>query len=128
MNIGLKGIKKTIVNDTNTAKAVGSGSLSVFGTPCMIALMEASACECINAYLEENQSSVGTMINATHVSATPIGLEVYAESELVEIDGKRLVFNISAFDTKGLIGKAVHERFIINCDKFLERTNSKLNT
>ncbi len=128
MKIGIKGIKKETVNNTNTAKAVGSGSLEVFGTPSMIALMEASACECINSFLEENQSTVGTVINASHLSATPIGLEVYAESELVEIDGKRLVFNILAYDTKGLIGKATHERFMINCDKFMERASSKLSS
>ncbi len=113
------------VDDTNTAKAVGSGSLEVFATPAMIALMEKTACKCIENALEEGTTTVGTKINAEHIAATPVGLEVTCVCELAAVNGRCLEFKIEAFDKAGLIGRAIHERFIVQSEKFLAKTYQK---
>ncbi len=93
----------------------------------MIALMEKAASIAVQNYIDEDSSTVGTMINVKHMAATPIGLNVTARAELVEVDGKRLVFNVEAFDEKGKIGEGQHERFIINAQRFISKAKSKLN-
>lgn len=123
------GIKNTItikVTEDLTAAAVGSGVLKVYGTPCMIALMEKTACESVAPYLEEGWGSVGTELNIKHVAATPVGMEVRCESELIEVDGRRLVFSVKVFDEVGLIGEGTHERFTVNNVKFQAKTDAKL--
>jgi len=126
MEIGAK-FKVTIrVTENDTAKAHGSGTLDVLATPRMIALMEESAYKCIDKYLENGQSSVGTYLDVKHLSATPVGMEVYAESEIIEVDGRRVVFSVKAYDEKGLIGEGKHERFIIFSERFLSKTYQKL--
>ena len=126
MNIGIKGFKEITVTKELTAISMGSGDLEVYATPAMIALMEGTASESVKAELEEGQGSVGTSIAIKHFAATPIGMRVRCESELVDIDGRRLVFKIEAFDEKDKIGEGTHERFIISNDKFQTKTNSKL--
>ena len=125
MEIGIKGRVETVVNDTNTAKFVGSGSLDVFATPNMIGLMEQAAQASVAPYLEEGQGTVGTKIEITHDAATPLGMKVWAESELIEIDRRRLVFEVKAYDEAGLIGQGRHESFIIQNEKFLAKVNAK---
>ena len=127
MEIGAK-FKVTIkVEEKDTAMAHGSGTLAVLATPRMIALMEESAYKCIDKYLEEGQSSVGTYLDVKHLSATPVGMKVYAESEITEIDGRRVVFSVKAFDEKGIIGEGKHERFIVLSEKFIAKTYQKLD-
>ena len=126
MIVGLKGQASTLVEREDTALEVGSGSLLVYATPCMVALMEGAACDAIAACLPDDKTSVGTMLNIKHLSATPVGLEVRAEAELVEIDGSKLSFKICAYDESGLIGEGVHERFIVATQRFLDKTYSKL--
>ena len=121
LEIGLKGKVETVVSHLNTAKSMGSGDLDVFATPCMIALMEKSANESILPFLEDGQGSVGTLISTSHISPTALGGKVTAESEIVEIDRKRIVFRVKAFDDKGLIGEGRHERFIIDNKKFMSK-------
>lgn len=123
---GIKGNYSVTVTTENTAKAAGSGTLEVFGTPYMLALMEKTCYESVAPYLEEGQGTVGTLANITHSAATPMGMTVRCESELIEVDRKRLVFEVKAYDEAGLIGEGTHERFIITEDKFLARTNAKL--
>jgi len=125
MELGIKGRVETVVDHSNTAKFAGSGELDVFATPNMIALMEQAAQASVAPYLEEGQGTVGTMISVTHDAATPLGMKVWAESELVELDRRRLVFEVCAFDECGAIGKGRHERFIINNEKFLAKVNAK---
>ena len=122
---GLKGRAELIVAHENTAAAVGSGLVPVFGTPFMIALMENAAVNAITPHLAEGEGSVGTKLNVTHDAATPIGMKVWAEATIVEVDKKRLAFEVVAFDEAGPIGKGTHERFIINTEKFLAKTNAK---
>ena len=125
MEIGIKGQVETVVNENNTAKFVGSGSLDVFATPNMIGLMEQAAQASVAPFLEEGQGTVGTKIAVSHDAATPLGMKVRAESELIEIDRRRLVFEVKAYDECGLIGQGRHERFIIQNEKFLAKVNAK---
>ena len=126
VTVGLKGRAETVVNDANTAQAACSGALPVFGTPFMCALMEEAAWKSIAPHLEPGQSTVGTKLEISHDSATPVGMKVWAESEVVEVDGKRLVLKVSAFDEKGLIGQGTHQRFIVTDERFLAKTAQKL--
>lgn len=125
LEVGIKGKDTVEVVYENTATAVGSGVLEVFATPMMIALMEKTACNSVAPYLEEGSGTVGTELNIKHVAATPIGMTVTCESELVEIDGRRLVFKVTASDEVGLIGEGMHERFIVNNEKFQTKANNK---
>ena len=125
MVIGTKGRVETVVDNSNTAKFAGSGSLDVFATPSMICLMEQAAQASVAEYLEEGKGTVGTKIAVTHDAATPLGMKVWAESELVEVDRRRLVFEVAAYDECGLIGRGTHERFIIDNEKFLAKVNAK---
>ena len=125
METGIKGRVETVVTNSNTAKFVGSGELEVFATPNMIALMEQAAQASVAPHLEDGQGTVGTMLTVTHDAATPLGMKVWAESELIEVDRRRLVFDVKAYDECGLIGQGRHERFIINNEKFIEKANAK---
>lgn len=123
---GLKGIAACTVERANTAAEMGSGSLLVFATPAMAAMMERAACEAIASELEEGWTSVGTRLELTHDAATPVGMEVRTEATLTAIDGRKLCFEIEAFDEKGPIGKCSHERFLVQAERFLNKTYEKL--
>lgn len=125
LKTGIIGEAKTVVSEKNTAIAYSSGSVPVFATPAMIALMENAALSSVQPYLPEGHTTVGIKISSSHSAATPVGMEVVAKSELVEIDGKRLVFTVTAFDAKDKIGEGTHERFIINEEKFLKKAQEK---
>ena len=127
MDTGIKGFKEIIVTKELTAMSMGSGDLDVYATPSMIALMEGTASESVKSELDEGQGSVGTSISVKHLAATPIGMRVRCESELIEASGRRLVFRVAAFDEKDKIGEGAHERFIISNDKFQSKANSKLS-
>ena len=124
--IGLKGRADDVVNEKNTAQAACSGALPVFGTPFMSALMEKASWTSIAPYLSENEGTVGTKLSISHLSATPMGVKVWAESEVTAVDGKRIELKVAAYDEKGLIGEGTHERFIITNDRFLSKANRKL--
>jgi predicted thioesterase len=121
MEIGKKLIIEKLVTETDTAAYYGSGLLNVFATPAMIALMEQSAYFLAKVSLPENQDTVGIEVNIKHTRATPLGVNVYAEAELIAIDGKKLTFNVVAFDEQGEIGRGVHMRYIINPAKYMNK-------
>ena len=125
LTAGIKGREETIVSEANSAKAMGSGTLNVFATPAMTALMEETAWKSVAPYLEEGCGTVGTLLNITHDAPTPFGMKVWCESELVEVDGRRLVFQVTAYDEKGRIGGGRHERFIIQNEKFQAKADKK---
>ena len=125
IEIGIKGRAETIVREYNTAMAVGSGLAPVFATPKMIALMEEACFKSVEPFLEVGQGTVGTKINVSHDAATPIGMKVWVESVLTEVDRRKLVFSVTAYDECGVIGKGTHERFIIDNEKFIAKANSK---
>ena len=123
---GIIGKKELTVTMDKTAAAVGSGLLDVFATPQMIALMEATASESVAPYLDEGSTSVGTLVNVSHVAATPVGMTVRCESELTDVEGRKLTFSVKAYDECGLIGEGTHERFVIFSEKFMAKANAKL--
>ena len=125
MEKGIKGFAETKSDEENTAAAMGSGNLEVFATPSMVALMEEAAAKSVQPFIGEDESTVGTLINVKHLSATPIGMSIHAESVLEEADGKRLIFSVKAFDDTGLIGEGTHERFIIDIHRFMKKTDGK---
>lgn len=126
ISIGMKGKVSSFVEREDTALEVGSGSLLVYATPCMVALMEGAACEAIAAALPEGKTSVGTALNISHLAATPVGLEVYAEAEVTEVDGNTITFALTAYDETGKIGEGTHKRAIITTQRFLDKVYSKL--
>lgn len=126
LRIGLKSEATIRVTEENTAVAYVSGGVKVFATPAMIGLMEKAALTSVDPLLEAGQTTVGIRVDVQHLSATPIGMQVTARSELVEIDGKRLVFRVEAYDERELIGRGTHERFIVAEERFLSRATAKL--
>lgn len=118
---GLTGTAETVVRETNTAIAMGSGSLQVFATPCMVALMEQAACNAVDPCFNDSESSVGTLVNVTHDAATGMGKKVTATATLTAVKGRKLVFEITAADEDKQIGKGTHERFIVNKEKFMAK-------
>ena len=126
ITVGLKGTASTLVEREDTAAEVGSGSLLVYATPCMVALMEGAACEAIADALPEGKTSVGIELNITHISATPVGLEVSAEAEVTAVDGSIITYQVTAYDEKGKIGEGTHKRAVITTERFLEKTYAKL--
>lgn len=125
LKAGLTGQAAVAVAKGNTAMEVGSGSVPVFATPMLVALMENAAINALAGRLEEGQTTVGTKVEIAHTAATPIGMTVTAQAELVEADGRRLVFHVSAADDAGPVGSGTHERFIVDVAKFLERVKQK---
>ena len=128
LKTGIKGTQTVIVTEENTAKTMGSGTLDVFATPAMIALMEKTAWTSIAPYLEEGEGSVGIKLEISHDAPTPLGMTITCESELVEVDGRRLVFSVTANDGKDTIGKGTHERFLIDEEKFQKKAFTKSNS
>ena len=126
LKTGIKGRKELVVTKENTAKSMGSGTLDVFATQAMIALMENTAYESVAGELEEGSGTVGTSLNVRHVSATPVGMKVVCETELIKVEGRALTFSVKAFDEAGLIGEGEHERFIIFNGKFQAKADNKL--
>lgn len=126
ITVGLRGEARTMTEREDTALEVGSGSLLVYATPCMIALMEGAACEAIAEVLPEDKTSVGTFLEINHLSATPVGLEVCAEAEVTAVEGSVITFQVTAYDEAGKIGEGIHKRAVINTQRFLDKTYSKL--
>jgi len=123
LHVGMKGRSETVVKVANTARTMGSGTLEVFATPAMVALMEQAAVQALP--LPPGQSSVGTLIDIRHTAATPLGSKVWAEAELTAIDGRRLVFTVTAYDEKELIGAGTHERFLVDEKRFVAKAAAK---
>lgn len=125
LSTGIEGRRTVEVTDSNTAAALGSGTLPVFATPAMIALIEATASESVAPFLEEGSSTVGTHLDVAHSAATPVGMSVTCVTELVEIDRRRLVFRVSVSDAKGEVGSGTHERFVVDNSKFMSKAEAK---
>lgn len=125
---GISGGAKMTVAVGNTAMEVGSGGVPVFATPMLVAVMENAAVNALSGKLAEGMSSVGTKIEVAHTAATPLGMTVTAQAELLELDGKRLLFKVTASDEAGPVGEGLHERYIIDRTKFLDRMETKKNS
>ncbi len=126
ITIGMKGEVSTTVEREDTAYEVGSGSLLVYATPCMVALMEGAACEAIAAAIPAEKTSVGIELAISHIAATPVGLEVRAEAEVTAVEKNIISFNVTAYDESGKIGEGTHKRAVVTTQKFLDKTYEKL--
>ncbi|MFH1118962.1 MAG: thioesterase family protein [Bacteroidota bacterium] len=123
---GIKGIQVIIVGLSDTASHYGSGLIEVFATPAMVALMEKTAQLSVQDKLPQDHITLGTEISITHVKATPVGMKVFCESVLEAVDGKKLLFKVTARDEKGLIGEGTHCRYIVEAAKFMEKLKQQV--
>ena len=119
LQAGLSGTAKTVVTDKNTAQTMRSGSLPVFATPAMCALMEEAACAALLGCLDPGMGSVGVSLNISHDAPSAMGEEITATAQLTSVEGRKLKFTVVAKDQHGVIGKGCHERFIIDNEKFM---------
>ena len=127
LSIGLNAEITLIVTESDTAAKWGSGLVPVFGTPSLVGLMEAAAVKALEGYLPDGQTTVGGHIDVHHLAATPVGMQVRAQAKLISIDGRKLTFQIQAWDELEKIGEALHERFAIEKEKFVTRALAKAN-
>lgn len=118
---GLKSESRTVVSAENVAATMGSGDMQVFATPAMVALMENAAMNAVAGVLEPGASTVGVEMSVSHVKASPVGAEVTASAVLTEVDGRKLTFEVRAWDDKGTIGEGRHVRFIVDRGRFLAK-------
>ncbi len=123
--IGSAGEASETVLHTNTAKAMGSGSLDVYATPAMLALMEKAACKIVAPCLDDETTSVGVGVTLSHDAATAVGKTVTAKAVLVGVNGRKLTFKVTVSDNYGTIGQGTHERFLVNKEKFLGKLAKK---
>jgi fluoroacetyl-CoA thioesterase len=122
---GLQGESTTRVDASNVASAVGSGGLDVFSTPSLIALMENAARLAVEPLLAADQTTVGVRVDVRHLGASPSGEHIRAHAELTEVDGRRLIFHVEAFDTHEKIGEGTHERMVVDPARLLARAQAK---
>ncbi len=125
LKTGMKAKMEIIVKENETAASYGSGGVDVYATPAMIGLIENTSLNAVDSFLPERYATVGVHLDVKHLAATPVGMKVTATAELIEIDRKKLVFKVEAFDEKDKIGEGTHSRFIINKEKFLKMTQEK---
>jgi predicted thioesterase len=122
---GLTGSVRVTVAAAHTAAALGSGDLPVYGTPALVALLEQAAMNALAPHLTPEETTVGTRIELSHTAATPVGMEVRAEAELVAVEGRRLTFTVAAFDARERIGEGRHQRMLLTRDRFLAKVREK---
>ncbi|MBR4691982.1 MAG: thioesterase [Oscillospiraceae bacterium] len=125
LKIGVRGCRETVVTEAMTAKAMGSGELPVCATPALVALAEETAWKSVAELLEPGQSTVGTKLDFAHIAATPVGRRVRCETELTELDRRRMVFSVVVYDEAGKIAEGVHERFAVDAERFLRKANDR---
>ena len=125
VTVGSKGRAACVVNDQNTAAAVGSGLLRVFATPAMIAAMEQAACGALATFLQEGQTSVGTALQIEHTAPTPLGMEVEVTATITAVEGRRVDFTVEARDAVGSVGHGTHSRFLVDAARFQEKADRK---
>lgn len=126
ITVGMKAEVRSSVEREDTALEVGSGSLLVYATPCMVALMEGAACEAIATAVPDGKTTVGIELNISHLSATPVGLDVWAEAEVTAVEKNIVTFTVTAYDEAGKIGEGTHKRAVVTAQKFLDKTYAKL--
>lgn len=125
LKVGMSAEVEKVVTEDDTAVKFGSGEVRVFATPMMIALMENAAINAVDSFLGEDFATVGLSLEVKHIAATPVGMKVNANAELLRIEGKKLTFKVEAYDEQEKIGEGVHERYIVELSKFLERVARK---
>lgn len=119
--VGLKGVSKLIVGEGDTARALGSGDIEVLGTPRLVALFEQATVEALSGLLEPGQSSVGMRVQIDHLQPTPVGAEIVVEAHLEKIEGRRIMFTVTASDSGGLAAAGKVTRVIVDVDRFMSK-------
>ncbi|MCI9378956.1 MAG: thioesterase family protein [Eubacterium sp.] len=125
LTVGIEGKGTVVVAERHTARVRASGTLDVFATPAMIELIEETAWKSVAGELEEGCATVGTSLQIKHLSATPVGMQVTCKTQLKEVDGRRLLFEVAVEDEVGRIGEGTHERFVIQAEKFQKKADGK---
>lgn len=125
IRVGLASETTLVVDESLLATTMGSGSVAVYATPAMVALMESAAVAALAPVLDEGESSVGIAIEIKHLAATPLGQRVRARAEVVEVDGRQVTFQVQAWDESELIGKGTHTRYVIDVARFMQRVQAK---
>jgi predicted thioesterase len=125
IRVGLVAEASTRVENPLLATTMGSGSVAVYATPAMVALMEAAAVCALAPVLPEGESSVGIALDVKHVAATPPGKHVRARAEVIEVDGRKVTFRVEAWDEVERIGQGTHTRYLIDVERFMERVEGK---
>ncbi len=118
---GMASTREIYVTDNDVASKLGSGNMDVFATPAMVALMENTSKSCVDLHLPFGYTTVGIEVNIKHIKASPIGMKIRCESSLIKVEGKKLIFNVDAWDEKGKIGEGNHTRYIVNSEEFMKR-------
>ncbi len=126
ISVGDSGESRLTVTEKDTAVSWGSGTLPVLATPRMVLMIEETACAALAGRLPEGDTTVGTLVDVKHVSASPVGSEVVCRVEVVEVDRARIRFSVSVTDRDGDVGVGFHERFVVHTEKFMARANAKL--
>ncbi len=125
--VGIKGVKKVKVTEDTLASFAGSGDVDVFSTPRLVLLMEEASCEAVRPYLLVGQTTVGTMVSIRHLAPTPPGGRVTATAVLIAVDGKRLLFDVIAYDELEKVGEGTHERYLVNREEFTSKSLRKVD-
>lgn len=120
------GHAELVVAEEHTAPRVGSGKIAVLATPVMINLFEAAALQAIEHLLPPGCQSLGTHLDITHVAATPVGMKVRATAEVIGVEGRTVKFRVRAEDQRDLIGEGLHERVVVNVERFDKRVQEKV--
>ena len=118
---GLRHSETLVVEHKDTAAVYGSGALEVFATPAMIALMEKTCLESVADKVGEGNTTVGIAVNIKHLKASPVGSTIHCEAEIVDVDRRRLVFSVKCFEGEILVGEGIHERFVVDSEKFMSK-------
>jgi fluoroacetyl-CoA thioesterase len=124
--IGATAERSLVVNEEHSAVRWGSGGIEVLSTPQMIAMMEESAVDVLRPYLPPDQQTVGIHLDVAHLAATPMGGQVTARATLLEIEGRKAIFRVEAYDAAGIIGEGMHQRFLIDVERFMNKARERL--
>ncbi len=125
ITVGLKREERGVSDEAHSARAVGSGLLPVLATPAMTALMEQAAAGALEEFLPEGWTSVGISLDVEHTSATPLGMGFRAEAEVTAVEGRKIMFDVRAYDGAGEIGHGTHARFAVESEPFLAKAAKK---
>ncbi len=125
LTVGIKGKEQVEVVEENTARVMGSGVLDVLATPALLALVETTALKSVESELEDGSTTVGISADLKHTAPTPLGMKVTCESTLTAIEDRKLTFQVVAYDEKGEVGRCIHERFLVDPERFQEKANAK---
>jgi predicted thioesterase len=125
---GLKATTEIVVGTRDTAHHVGSGRIKVLATPVLVMLLEEAALMAVEDLLPAGSQTVGTRLNVSHIAATPVGMRVVATAEVAKVDGRTLTFNVWAEDEHERIGEGIHERIIVDLERFDRRVGLKAGT